>query len=275
MSNPFPVVASRVPEYNRANTRSGKPNLNYLQNALDDLGISPTRGFGGGSIDPTDLRRTTSSPTASPAETWFRDWQNREFEAEGGSSPIAPYITGTPSGLVDQTVGGLRLAGERFGQTAAGLGAMVGVPGEAERRDQYERRADEVVKYLNRDPNTMPTYMGTPGERLAALVNFAPEVYNPVKAGVGFAGKLVGPLNTAFHAMMGYAPNQSAADAGLSGGSHVAGEAIEDVVTGGRGVPGQPIGAAIEKGLPIAEDFLDWLSQRTQAPSASYIPIRP
>jgi len=281
----FPLPAY-APTYSRATPRSGTPNTQYVSNALSDLGI-PIRPPAGGADTYSgvpDSRSDTGQP--KNVEEWFRGVQAKEFEQQGGTSPIAPYQTGTPQGYSDHMVAGLRLAGEKIGQTAAGLGAMVGVPGSEERRQQYERNAQTLAGYMNRDPNiSTNSVTGTPGELLGNVLAFIPELYNPASKmalpakGANLLSKLAHkvsqydtPLNTTYHGLMGYAPEQSVKDAAFSGGSHPVGEMIERKLTKGRGIPGQPVGVVLEKGLP---QVLDWLSQPSQAPSASYIPVRP
>lgn len=209
----------------------------------------------------------TSAPKPEDVASWFSALQRKEFEADGGASPIAPYLTGSANSLWDQVKGGARLAGEKIGQSASGLGATLGVPGMEDRRKQYDQRVGAVNTWLERDPNAPDSALGTIGQQLGNVAAFLPELYNPASV-----SKYATPLNIAYHTMMGYAPSQSKMDAAFSGGSHPLGETIENVLSKGRGVPGQPVGVALEKVLPGA---LDWFSQPAQAPSASYIPIRP
>lgn len=292
MSTP-PLRSAANPEFSRANPRSGKPNLNYLQNALSDLGIDGLVRNGGG-IDPDARNGDPVSSTRPPpsVEEWFSGLKAKELEAAGGVSPIAPYQDGYPRYLWDQIEGGFKLGGEKLAQGASGLAAMVGIPGMEDRRKAYEYRAKVMSDYLARDPNApVPgssayhDFTGTPGQLLGNAVAISPEVYNPFEKPAAVAqgakwlartinkiGQYDSALNTAYHALMGYAPNKSAQDAAFSGGSHPLGEVVEGALTGGRGIPGQPVGLAIEKALPTA---LEWLSQPANTSSPSYIPVRP
>jgi hypothetical protein len=290
---PSPPSKAAQPTYSRANPRSGKPNLQYLQNALSDLGINGYVRSGGGNNSDAGNGDPSGSARPSPnIEEWFSGLKAKELEANSDVSPIAPYLTESPKYLWDQIEGGFKLAGEKLGQGASGVAAMVGVPGMEDRRKAYEYRAGVMNDYLARDPNapmpgssTFHDITGSPGQLLGNMVAVAPELYNPfskpgaVAQGAKWLARTINKigqhdsaLNTAYHALMGYAPNKSAQDAAFSGGSHPLGEVVEGALTGGRGIPGQPVGLAIEKALPSA---LDWFSQPTSAPSPSYIPVRP
>lgn len=290
---PSPPSKAAQPTYSRANPPSGKPNLQYLSNALSDLGIDEFIRRGGGVNSGTRNGDPSGSARPSPdIEEWFSGLKAKELEANSDVSPIAPYLTESPKYLWDQIEGGFKLGGEKLAQGASGVAAMVGVPGMEDRRKTYEYRADVMNDYLARDPNapmpgssTFHDITGSPGQLLGNAIGVVPELYNPFsKARVAATGakwlaraiSKIGQhdsaLNTAYHALMGYAPSKSAQDAAFSGGSHPLGEVIEGALTGGRGVPGQPVGLIIEKNLPTA---LEWLSQPANTSSPSYIPVRP
>lgn len=266
-----------TPKFSRANPRSGKPNLNYLQNALYDLGIDP-RKMGSGVYPPGVPASSGGVGKPSNAEEWFQKLEQKEGDEydrrtrinelgkkEFNRDDIERFKGKTAKSYAEHLDAGFILGAEKGMNALAGLGVMAGLEKAKEMQKHHGRRAAILRAYMDSDPNA-PT-SGMTGERLSNVVAMAPELINPFST-----KKYSTPLNAAYHAIMGYAPSQSAKDAAFSGGGHIAGEVIENMLTRGRGVPGQPTGMAIEKLLP---DALDWFSQPAQAPSASYIPIRP
>jgi hypothetical protein len=160
------------------------------------------------------------------------------MEKELGLKPLTYMMSGKPSTDLDEALVGAEQGVTGIGQLAAGVGSVVGVPGSDIRRRMYKERADVMSDYRGRRDQGV-----TVGDVANKAIAMIPEVYNPVnKPGLAAKG-----ANAIWHAMRGYLPNKSLQDAAVSSASSVIGEKAEDLVTRGKGLVGNTVGATTEE----------------------------
>lgn len=212
---------------------------------------------------------STSSPTlrdsvarrryfaAEEAQKWFDSWmreeQKKRVERRDQEVRSKEKELGLPSydylldpkyrpGAVEELGLGVEEGITRLGQLAAGLASALGSDDAELRRKMYKDRASILEQARNRmlgGESKVPEA----GDVLAFSIPRIPEYINPVAG----ASKLGQGANIAWHALRGYAPEQSLSDAAISAGANVAGERLEDLVTKGKGLIGNAAGTAIEE----------------------------
>lgn len=188
------------------------------------------------------------------AKKWLDGWQDRENEKAEAARPtnlvqeekklrlpsLKQMHGSKPKSQWEEAKVGLDEGLTRIGQTVAGLGAMVGVPGSETRRELYGERAATMNAYRKRGA---PSEGYSGGDIVSAAVKEAPEWVNPFSA----PGKVAKVGNAAYHAARGYAPEKSVMDGAIASVSNVIGEKAEDLVTRGKGLVGNIAGSVTEK----------------------------
>jgi hypothetical protein len=204
----------------------------------------------------SDSRASRLPADPEAAQRWLKQWEDKEADkAEAGRDPklvaeekrlglpsIKHLHHGVPESQWDETKVGFDEGLTRIGQTVAGLGDMVGVPGSGTRRDLYGERADVMQSYRERQPRGDGGISG--GDILATGISEAPGFFNPLNK----PGKLTQVGNAIWHGIRGYAPEQSLADAAVALSSNMVGEKVEDFVSRGKGLVGNVVGTVFEKG---------------------------
>ncbi len=189
---------------------------------------------------------------------WFKRLQKKELEKDiakrpagheqlekdMGLTPSAERMTGYPKTGWEDMKAGLDEGITHIGKTAAGFGSFL--PGkvgkEAEKRRQlYDERGQIIEDYRARSPLNKAALV-TPGGLVKKAVSIIPEVFNPVNK----PGMVAKAVNAAWHGARGYLPDKSLKDAAISSLSSVVGEKAEDLVTKGKGLVGNTVGAVTE-----------------------------
>lgn len=162
-------------------------------------------------------------------------------EKELGLAPLTYMMDGKPASTMEELGVGLNQGLTGLGQLVAGVGSMIGVPGSEARRNMYRERGEVMSEYRKR---FNPENIGlTPGDVTNRSIQFVPELYNPVNK----PGLVAKGANAIWHAMRGYLPNKSLKDAAVSSVSSALGEKAEDLVTKGKGLVGNTVGALSEE----------------------------
>lgn len=158
-----------------------------------------------------------------------------------GLPSLKKLRTGKPQNQWEEVKVGLEEGVTKIGQTVAGIGSMVNLPGAETRRKMYADRASTMESYRKRGA---PDVGLSAGDIASSAVKEAPEWVNPFSA----PGKIAKAGNAVYHAARSYAPNKSYIDAAMGSASNVIGEKAEDLVTKGKGLFGNAIGSVIENG---------------------------
>ncbi len=163
------------------------------------------------------------------------------LEKELGLPPVTYMMTGKPSSKWEEFSVGTQKGLTHLGQMAAGIGSIFGLSGAEERRKMYQERLDAMNNYLSRyNPDNVGI---TPGDIASRSIQLVPEFFNPTNK----PGNLAKSANAVWHAIRGYAPNKSIEDAAVAAGASALGERAEDVVTKGKGLVGNTVGALSEE----------------------------
>jgi hypothetical protein len=205
-----------------------------------------------------------SNPRSGSADSdfnqWFQGLQKKELERDianrpaghqqmekdMGLTPSSERMVGYPKTILEDAKAGFDEGVTQIGKTAAGLGSYI--PGNVgkefeKRRQLYDERGQIIADYRARSPVNNASLI-TPGGLAKTAVTTIPEVFNPVNK-PGMAAKVA---NAAWHGARGYLPDKSLKDAAISSISSVVGEKTEDLVTRGKGLVGNTVGALTETG---------------------------
>jgi len=222
--------------------------------AMDSLESVSKKGSLQYGINPNS--RTGSAD--SNFDQWFQGLQKRELqtdianrpaghqqmEQDTGLASLSDRMTGYPKTAWEDVKAGFDEGITHIGKTAAALGSWL--PGNVgkeyeKRRQLYDERGQIIADYRSRSPVNKAAPI-TPGGLVKKVVTTIPEVFNPVNK-PGMAAKAV---NAAWHAARGYLPDKSLQDAAISSMSSIAGEKAEDLITKGKGLVGNTVGALTE-----------------------------
>jgi hypothetical protein len=216
-------------------------------------------------------KRDAAGDSGADVENWLKGLDDRrenyefekipqavkDLESKTGLDPetIIPFLGNRKSFWLDAKAG---LLDALYGAAATGAGMLGAVPSPKReefrsQRDILKNRQNILRNYLSR-VNDGGRSLGTAVSRGSEM---AGNLVNP-------AGRL-GLVNAAYHGARGYAKDDSIADAIISGGSNMLGEAAEGVLTkvipGIRnftGLPGNMLGAGvIEPAANAAKDAVD------------------
>jgi hypothetical protein len=205
------------------------------------------------------------------AKKWFDGWEQRQQDREEakrdpevvseekrlGLPSLKHLRTGKPQGQWEETKIGIEEGFTRIGQTAAGLGSMVGVPGSETRRKMYADRAETLKSFRRRDA---PKEGLSGGDIANGVITQIPEWINPLSK----PGQVTKVGNAVYHAGRSYAPDKSLADAAVGASSNVVGEKAEDLLTRGKGLVGNLVGSLTEKGANYLRDASQFIASPRQ-----------